>query len=265
MAILPDFMREEIMDLFDRGYTNQQIFEKISSRSDLSDNVLMRCIVSLKGKSTFRRRKSSEQTQFLKPTGFERQNRKENYLSRGLSSSNRFSSTNKKGHFNAAAYSGIRQNIIEQGNNYTATEPYHKQIAKDILEDLEGFESIISGPSVQEYKGTPFDLFGTKGGEYSIIELKGSLNRYNLPDSTQLVRMEDLLSCLSDRKISINPYLLQINLNEGSYCLRGEVSLRSLFQGKDKSLGKFTPITPIADWIIDRINATLVLKKLQGL
>jgi hypothetical protein len=65
MAILPKFLREEIMDLFDKGHTNQQIFEKISSRSDLPDDVLMRCIGSLKGKNTLRTRKRSEQAQLI--------------------------------------------------------------------------------------------------------------------------------------------------------------------------------------------------------
>jgi len=51
MAKLPKAMREEIMDLFDQGYSIGQIFDKVLLWIDLPEEILWNCIRSLKGKA----------------------------------------------------------------------------------------------------------------------------------------------------------------------------------------------------------------------
>ena len=253
MAKLPKAMREEIMDLFDQGYSIGQIFDKVLPRIDLPEGILWNCIRSLKDKATLRAKRRSEQYQLQDSPGTERQNRY-SYSKDMPSRLSILGSAYKTGFFDTGAYSDLRQKIIDQGTNYAATEQYYKQIAINILENLEGFKSIISGPSVSEHQGTPFDLFGIRDKNFAIIELKGSLRNFNLPGKTQLVRMEDLLTCLAGKNINVIPYILQINLDKGIYHLWDKDGVYSLFQGTDKSLGKFRPIEPIANWVLDKVK-----------
>ena len=253
MAKLIKAVREEIIDLFERGYNTEQVFDRVFFKLNLPEGIARNCLRSLKSMATLRMRTSMRQHQASDSNGTGRQGQGlENMPGPGSSNSGC-----KTGSFDPGVYSDIKRKIIAQGSYYAATEPYYKKIALDILEKLEGFDSIINGPSVHEHQGTPFDLFGKKNGNYCIIELKGSLRKFNRPGATQLARMEDLLDLLARRGMPVNMYLLQINLGEGKYNLCDEGHLRSLFQGNDRSLGKFRPIEPIADWIADRMGKVL--------
>jgi hypothetical protein len=83
-------------------------------------------------------------------------------------------------------------------------------IAKDILENYEGFEKVTKGP---QYTGTPFDFFGFKNGEPYIIELKSSLKYFNAPREAQKRRMQDLLNKIKGLRIA----LLQIKIRKAQF------------------------------------------------
>ena len=245
MAKLPKNIREEIIDLFIQGKTNEYILDKIIHRSSLPLNELSNCIRSLKGVATQKMNRISEKIH-VKYSTVHKTMHMDKHKTEDLNNLTYI----RKGTFDNARYSYLRKKIIEVGNKHAKAESYYKIIAKDILEEFEGFDSVIPAPNFQ---GRPFDLFALRKNTYSTIELKGSLKGSNMPSQTQLVRMEDLLGYLKNENITVNPYLLQITLDEGFYRLWMPKGVIGLFKDTDKTLGKYKPIAPIGDWIKQKV------------
>ena len=114
-------------------------------------------------------------------------------------------------------------------------------IAKDILENYEGFEKVKKGP---KFTGTPFDFFGFKNGEPYIIEFKGSLNYFNSPGETQKRRMQELLNKIKGLRIA----LLQVKVKKAQYRILYNEEMDDLFQGTE------APLEPIEQWLRDRMQ-----------
>jgi hypothetical protein len=83
-------------------------------------------------------------------------------------------------------------------------------IACDILKNYEGFERVEEGPTL---RGRPFDVFGYKHGLPYIIEVKGSLKRFQTPGELQKQRLQLLLSKVKELHIA----LLQIKVRTREY------------------------------------------------
>ena len=113
-------------------------------------------------------------------------------------------------------------------------------IAKDILQNYEGFERVEKGP---EFQGTPFDFFGFKSDGPYIIEFKGSLNYFNSPGETEKWRMQELLNRVECLKTA----LLQVKLKKAQYRILYNEEMGYLFHGPKAS------IEPIEKWIKDRL------------
>ena len=113
-------------------------------------------------------------------------------------------------------------------------------IAKDILENYEGFEKVQKGP---QFTGTPFDFFGFKNAEPYIIELKCSLNYFHTPRETQKKRMQELLNNIIGLRIA----LLQIKVRKAQYRILYNEEMDILFNGTE------APLEPIEKWLRDRI------------
>jgi hypothetical protein len=113
-------------------------------------------------------------------------------------------------------------------------------IAKDILQNYEGFENVEKGP---QFTGTPFDFFGFKNAEPYIIELKCSLRYFNTPRETQKRRMQDLLNKIKDLRIA----LLQIKVRKAKYRMLYNDEMDILFNGPE------APLEPIEKWLRDRM------------
>jgi hypothetical protein len=113
-------------------------------------------------------------------------------------------------------------------------------VALDILQNYENFERVEKGPN---FRGTPFDFFGFKNGSPYIIELKGSLNRFNSPGETQKRRLEELLRNIKGLKVA----LLQVKLRKGEYRIFYEEDMEILFQNRR------APLEPIEEWIRERL------------
>jgi len=109
-------------------------------------------------------------------------------------------------------------------------------IAKDILENYEGFEKVDEGP---QFTGTPFDFLGFKNGEPYIIEFKGSLNYFNSPGETQKWRMKELIGSIEGLKAA----LLQVKLKKGQYKILYNDEMDILFKGAK------APLEPIEKWL----------------
>ncbi|MCK8604379.1 hypothetical protein [Desulfoferrobacter suflitae] len=118
--------------------------------------------------------------------------------------------------FDHSQYAEIRQKNIDCGKNNPCKEPYYKMSARHIL-DLEGFQSIMDGTSVSEFRGVPFDFLANKIEENFLSELKGSLKGWSMPGDTQLARMHDLLNRLAENALEVEFWLLQISLEKGQY------------------------------------------------
>ena len=114
-------------------------------------------------------------------------------------------------------------------------------IAKDILENYEGFEKVKKGP---QFTGTPFDFFGFKNGEPYIIELKSSLKYFHAPRETQKRRMQELLNKIKGLRIA----LLQVKLEKAQYRILYNDEMDILFNGAE------APLEPIEKWIRNRIR-----------
>ena len=113
-------------------------------------------------------------------------------------------------------------------------------IAKDILENYEGFEKVKKGP---QFTGTPFDFFGFKDGEPYIIELKCSLKYFHTPSETQKKRMQELLNKIIGLRIA----LLQVKVEKAQYRILYNDEMDILFNGPE------APLEPIEKWLRDRM------------
>jgi hypothetical protein len=113
-------------------------------------------------------------------------------------------------------------------------------IAKDILENYEGFEKVEKGP---QFTGTPFDFFGYKNGEPYIIELKSSLKYFHTPRETQKRRMQELLNRIKGLRV----VLLQMKIRKAQYRILYNDEMDILFNGVE------APLEPIEKFIRDRM------------
>ena len=114
-------------------------------------------------------------------------------------------------------------------------------IAKDILENYEGFEKVEKGP---QFIGTPFDFFGFESDVPCLIEFKGSLNYFNSPGETQKRRMQELLNKIKGLRIA----LLQVKVKKAQYRILYNEEMDDLFQGTE------APLEPIEQWLRDRMQ-----------
>jgi hypothetical protein len=115
----------------------------------------------------------------------------------------------KANEFDAKKYKK-RISQLREHMDFKEFEELCSPIAKDILENYEGFEKVTKGP---QYTGTPFDFFGFKNGEPYIIELKSSLKYFNAPREAQKRRMQDLLNKIKGLRIA----LLQIKIRKAQF------------------------------------------------
>jgi hypothetical protein len=114
-------------------------------------------------------------------------------------------------------------------------------VAFDILQNYEGFKRVEKGPN---FRGTPFDFFGFKNGSPYMIELKGSLNRFNSPGETQKRRLKELLESIQGLKVA----LLQVKLRKGEYRIFYDDDMEILFEERR------APLEPIEKWIKERLK-----------
>ena len=114
-------------------------------------------------------------------------------------------------------------------------------IARDILQNYEGFERVEKGP---KFTGTPFDFFGFKNGEPYIIEFKGSLRYFNSPHETEKRRMRELLDKIEGLRVA----LLQVKLREAQYRILYNDEMEKLFRGRQAAL------KPVEKWIRNHIS-----------
>ncbi len=114
-------------------------------------------------------------------------------------------------------------------------------IAKDILENYEGFKKVVEGP---KFTGTPFDFFGFKNSEPYIIELKSSLKYFHAPRETQKRRMQELLNKIKGLRIA----LLQIKVRNAQYRILYNDEMDILFNGAE------APLEPIEKWLRNRMR-----------
>jgi hypothetical protein len=134
--------------------------------------------------------------------------------------------------------------------NNIAKEPHYKRIAQDLLK-IEGFKSVIEGPSTSEIQGVPFDFIAKKNGIISLIELKGTETTFNYPAKVQYSRLYYLLGKLKKKKIIPNIFLLQINLKSSSYRLRdSEFFYDKPFKERDKNFKPKRSILIIVGYIM---------------
>ena len=114
-------------------------------------------------------------------------------------------------------------------------------IAKDILQNYEGFAKVEEGP---KFTGTPFDFFGFKNDEPYIIELKSSLKYFHTPRETQKRRMLELLNKIKGLRIA----LLQVKLRKAQYRILYNDEMDILFNGAE------APLEPIEKWLRNRMR-----------
>jgi len=133
--------------------------------------------------------------------------------------------------------------IISQLRPHMDLKKFEKMcypIAKDILQNYEGFEKVEKGP---RFQGTPFDFFGFKNGEPYIIELKSSLKYFHPPRETQKRRMQELLNKIKGLRIA----LLQLKLEKAQYRILYNDEMEILFKGAE------APLEPIEKWLRNRM------------
>jgi hypothetical protein len=127
-------------------------------------------------------------------------------------------------------------------------EPYYQKIAKDILSINHEFQNVIDGAGCHKIKGVPYDILGNVDRQVAIVELKGVQRGFNFPSDVQLARMRNLIKRFKDKyNIDLVPYLIQINLDYGIYCLWDRDFLSHYFHQISEDTGKSTPIEPAVD------------------
>jgi hypothetical protein len=214
-TVLPEILRNDIKELLKKGYTQPAVFMFVKAAANAfidSDAQLKKCIAQLEAAvSTFIPRKRINYPLIPKP-----------------------------GYFDKKKYS----DVINPLNKRTPLKRIEKagvEVARDILETLEGFKNLEPGPT---HAGTPFDLFGYKGRKPYIIELKASLGSFNYPGEIQKQRMQNLLGNVKKLHIA----LFQVKLKEGEYRIFYDNQMDLLFYAKKMPLGE------IEKWIKKRIE-----------
>ena len=212
--MLPIELRDRIKYLFGLKKSNEEVFSLVFDEGKdyvKSDDQLRRCIISLKGKVD----KESKSKTGIKPP-----------------EPKTFDDTPHR-KIISKLYGGMPGKELEDACT---------DIVLDILENYEGFNSVMQGPP---FRGTPFDFFGFKDDAPYIIEFKGSLNSFHHPGETQKRRMRELM----DRIDGLNVALIQIRVKvkEKQYRIFYNEQLDILFHGRKM------PIRQIEKWIMDRM------------
>ena len=83
-------------------------------------------------------------------------------------------------------------------------------LVPNILEKFEGFKTVKKG---QEDKDGTCEFFGSKNGTRYIIEAKGFLKRFNMPDAKQKGKLQGILN--ENKNLEI--VLLQVKINKSQY------------------------------------------------
>ena len=215
-AILPESLREKIANLFEQGLSSVEIYDaviEVSKPYVKSHEQLMRCLSSIKGKVTLKRkRKKTIQVK-------------------------RFNVPRPKKFDVTHHQSTVRQlssNMI--GKKF---ENLCEDIVIDILKNYEGFKAIENANEAPNFHNPPFDFFAFKGIKPFVIEFKGSLNNFNAPGETQKRRLRELLKRIK----GLNVGLLQVKLNTGEYRIFYNDDMNLFFDGKKVS------INPVVKWI----------------
>ena len=156
------------------------------------------------------------------------------------------------GSFDRKRHARSIQNIFN-AHSGVEKESYFKNMARHIL-SKEGFENLTTGPSTSQFQGVPFDFIALRDGVLSLIELKGSVNRFNYSSEVQVARLHHVVTELKKRGIRANIYLLQINLNFSLYQILDSQFYGIVFSRIDMSIGLKRPIVPIVDDIIKRMK-----------
>jgi len=227
--ILPDDLREKIINSFQEGLSSLEIFDSVYDEAISyvdSDAKLSRCIASLKGKYTLREAAKEEKTQLI-PDDIDKDEEEIEVLT-----------PPKPKTFDASAYEEIISGLTEHMSGYEFEKACHG-IVMDILENYEGFKNIVDANEGEGFHNPPFDFIGFKDKLPYIIEFKGSLKNFNIPGETQKRRIKELLEKIDGLKIA----LLQVKLRKAQYRMLFTEHMELLFDGKQ------TPIEPIENWI----------------
>lgn len=221
--------REKIKGMFSDGLSSLEVFDAVYEESVnyvKSDEQLLKCIASLKGKVSipekgeeekFKATKSSKIATTLTPP--------------------------KPKPFDATPYEDVIKGL-------TATTPGFEfenacsPIVLDILRNYEEFDKIIDANEVGGFHNPPFDFLGFKDDDPFIIEFKGSLEHFNSPGETQKGKMQELLKRID----GLNIALLQVKLKESVYRILYNEDMDLLFDGKP------IPIEPVVKWVKEQIK-----------
>jgi hypothetical protein len=212
-SILPETIREEIIDLFRKGYTRDSVFqfERDEAQPYVNSDVqLKRCIGRIEQVVP-----DTPDVRIVFPVA------------------------PKSKPFDPKPYlktiAGVTKNTPLK-----EIERVGALVAKNILMKYEGFKDIKDVP---DFAGTPFDLFGFKKKEPFIIELKASLNSFNYPGEIQKQRMQNLLKRIEGLHVA----LIQLKFKRAEYRVFYDNQMDLLFYGSKMPLG------PIENWIREYI------------
>jgi hypothetical protein len=219
--ILPESLREKIVNFFEQGFSSVEIYDAVIEESKPyveSHEQLMRCLSSLKGKAALKRKggKTIQVKRFdvPKPKKFD--------ISK-----------------HQAIVKKLRPDMI--GTDF---ENQCEGIVIDILENYEGFKNTENANKAPHFHNPPFDFFAFKGSKPFVIEFKGSLDNYHPPGETQKRRLKELL-----RRIErLNIALLQVKLNAAEYRIFYNDAMNLFFDGKRVS------INPVVQWIRTKLD-----------
>jgi len=219
--ILPYPLRQKILDLFKGGLSSVEIFDNIIEESKpyvKSHEQLMRCLSSLKGNTTLKRKGKTEK----KTKNFR---------------------VPKPKKFDLSKHQKITESLKPDmlGKDF---ENRCEPIAIDILKQNENFTNIENANQIPKFHNPPFDFFAFKRKMPFIVEVKSSLNSFNAPGETQKRRLQELLKQIKELNIA----LLQVKLNSGEYRIFYNDDMNLFFDGKKVS------ITPIVRWIDTKLE-----------
>lgn len=219
--ILPDYLRIKIMTLFEQGLSSVDVNDKIHDKAMLfveSEEQLVKCIASLKGKVTLGLNKA-------KILPFEKLTipcRKNFDIKRHKSITKQLSKDMKGKKF---------ENLCEP-------------LVIDILNNYEGFKKIEHANDASGFHNPPFDFFAFKGKKPYIIEFKGSIDNFHGPSESQKRRMKELLDSVK----GLNIALLQVKISTGEYRIFYNRQMDLFFDGGMAS------VEPIAEWIRNKLK-----------
>lgn len=207
--ILPETIRTHIKKLAMKGYTDDAILLFVRPEANKhvdTDEQLIKCISQIVWRVTGRPKKQIDYPPVPKPQSFD-------------------ASPFKK------VIPGLKKNTPKK-----KLEEEGAKIAEHILRKNERFSDIQKGPT---FPGTPFDLFGKKGGKPYIIEMKCSLTGFNYPGEIQKQRMQELLETIKGLHVA----LIQLKLKQAQYRIFYDKQMDLLFYGSKM------PLAPIEEWI----------------